>query len=157
MCPPVGGVLIAIGIYLVTGSASWSMLAIPADLGLLWLILAAPWIVKEYFAFSDSALMDEFCAWRDGHRTTLKLFKNSTAQFQHSTGETSFGFCGTWSRLDNGDYEITGYLDGRRCLLAEENGKLKTTETVAKLAGPAGENLEPTIRLDGLVFERESS
>ncbi|MEZ6096648.1 MAG: hypothetical protein R3C03_20865 [Pirellulaceae bacterium] len=150
MVPPVGGILIGIGIYSLTRSIWWALLAIPLDLGLVLLPFFLHSIVSDAIAHSKRNEIGDFVAFRDGHKTTLKLFKNSTARFTHSVGTAQYGFAGKWSKIADG-YEIYNYLDSRICALVQDQQQLILTETIA------GSHEENEIDLNGLIFTPSQS
>ena len=145
MVPPVGGLLIGIGIFSLTQSIWWALLAIPSDLGLILLPIFLYLMVVDVIAHSKHNVIGNFEAFRDGHKTALTLYKNSTARFTHSIGTAQYGFAGKWSKAIDG-YEIHDYLESRICTLTQNEQQLVATESV-------GGDLEPNdIDLNGLVF-----
>jgi len=145
MVPPVGGLLIGIGIFSITQSIWWALLAIPSDLGLMLLPIFLYSMVVDVIAHSKHNVIGNFEAFRDGHKTTLTLYKNSDARFKYSVGPAQYGFAGKWSKTIDG-YEIRDYLVSRICTLAIDEQQLVSTETIS-------EDLEQNdIDLNGLVF-----
>ena len=148
MVPPLGGILIGAGIFLISGSWAWSSLAIVLDPGLLWVLLAFPWLMYEAYSESSLALRHELLARelsvRPGRKATLKLFKNSRARVILVIGDTTYGLAGKWSCTENG-YQVT-YLEDRVCLLTSEGEHLLATESQ-----PADEE-NPQLNLNGLTF-----
>ena len=145
MAPPVGGVLIGVGLYWLSGSWWWALLGIPADLGLLFLVLASPWLVRDVYSRSRFSLIHELHAWRDGHRTILKLYKDSGAELTYSHGQTQFKINGAWVSTGDG-YQIT-MPDDLNCKLNRDGIAFVVTEVESL----STEESQPD--LEGLVFE----
>lgn len=125
MVPPVGGFLIGAGTYWITGSLWWALLGIPSDLGLLFLIGASPWLIREGIGRSRFGLINEWHGWHDGHRTILKLFRDSGAMLSYGVGSTQYGRPGTWVPAEEG-YLVT-FDNDFECQLEREGDVLKVT------------------------------
>jgi len=144
MVPPVGGLLFLGGIYSITGSWTWALIGIPADIGMVVFIILIPSLVREMYSRSRFTLIQELHAWRDGHRTILKLYKDSGAELTFSDGPTRYGINGRWTRTHEG-YVIT-FGEHIVCELTRNEGGFDTRE-VERSVGNDGPNLE------GLTFE----
>jgi hypothetical protein len=145
MVPPIGGLLIGIGIYCITQSIWWSLLAIAADLGMIVLIVLLPSLISETITYSKFNEVGDFLAFRNGHKTTLKLYRNLTARFTYSTGGTQYSFPATWSKFDNG-YEICDYIANRKCILTEKQQHFESVELLDI------NDARNEIDLNGLIF-----
>jgi hypothetical protein len=143
--PPVGGILIGAGIYWITGSWWWALLGIPADFGLLFLVLASPWLVREVYSRSRFSLIDELHAWHEGHRTILKIYRDSGVELTYSEGPTQYRINGSWVGTDDG-YRIT-FPDNLVCRLAQNGGAFVVMVVERLCAEESGPDLE------GLIFE----
>ena len=104
--PPIGGILIGAGAYWISGSWWWAFVGIPADFGLLFLILASPWIIREFYSRSRFTLVHELHGWKEGHRTILKLYRDSGAELSYGHGSTQYGINGTWLDTAQG-YQVS--------------------------------------------------
>ena len=99
----------------------------------------------DAITYSKRNEIKNFVAFRDGGKTTLILYKNSTARFTYSVGTAHYGFAGKWSKITDG-YEVCDYLDSRICTLVQDQQQLVSTETIA------GDHEPNKIDLNGLVF-----
>ena len=146
MVPPVGGLLIGFGIFSITGSWWWALLGIPSDLGLLFLMVASPWLAREAYARSRFGLLEEMHAWHDGHRTILKLFKDSAATLNYSLGSSQIGVSGKWV-LDKNGYLIEFGDDLIFEIRQDGNAFIVTEVKIRSEDGPAavreGQAFEP--------------
>lgn len=143
--PPVGGVLIGFGASWVSGSWWWALVGIPADFGLLFIVLASPWIVWEMFSRSRFALLRELRGWKDGRRAILKLYKDAGAELSYAQGSTQYRIHGTWVATDQG-YQIA-FDDYLTCELAKEGDDW----VVESLQRSSNEDWHPD--LNDFVFE----
>ena len=82
MVPLVGATLLGTGIYLVTSSFWWSLLAIPLDLGTLCLVFAFPTFIANEWATSRYNLVHEFHSAEGWRNISLRLFRNKAACFK---------------------------------------------------------------------------
>jgi hypothetical protein len=144
MIPPIGGLFIGIGVFSLTGSIGWALLALLSDLGMIVLIVFLPCLISDIWSTAKINEIGDYIAFRNGHKTTLKLYKNSTATFTYSTGDTQYGFSGKWAGIQNG-YEICDYIGTRKCKLIWRQNQLDSIETL-------GASEPHVVDLNGLVF-----
>lgn len=157
MVPPIGGVLIAAGVYVVTGSIGWTALACLSDPCLIFFPLFIFGIIRDWLSEAAWNQVTELESFRDGHRITLKLFKNSSARFGYSDGGSLYGFGGKWRHLGNNEkpdhepysesYEIYDYIGNRTLQLIPAGDHLKSTEFVED------RSIRSEIELNGLSFQ----
>lgn len=156
MVPLVGAALLGTGIYTVTSSVWWSLLAIPLDLGTLCLIFAVPAIIDSEWSTSRFNLVHEFHSTQDFQSISLRLYRNSTACFKlefdpelapsdNCATPISLGLAGKWEQCSNG-FRIYNYGSGREMMLTSKGEAFISSESAIPDTSPTYS------RMDGLAF-----
>ena len=139
MVPLVGAVLLGIGIYLISGSMLWSLLAIPLDLGTLLFVLGLPWLFSELWQTSRFNELAKFHADDNGRDIHITLYKNAICAINQEYNETvgpqehgaipcSRGFSAKW-QLSDDVFHITDITGGREMELVPNGGGYTSSES----------------------------
>ena len=139
MVPLFGSVFIAAGIYSVTDSFLWSLIAIPVDLGTLMFFLGLPWLFKELWKTSSFNELVNFYANDNGREVLISLYKNNVVSIHIEFNNTvkpidsiaipvSAGFEGKWQLLGD-DFLIFEFSQGRKLELNADNDNFFCIET----------------------------
>lgn len=156
MVPLVGAALLGTGIYVITSSIWWSLLAIFLDLGTLVFVLVLPNIIYDVWATSRYNLVHEFHSAQQFRNVSLRLYRNNTACFKlsidkesvpsgYSLGSVIIGLVGKWEPCSDG-FRIYNYGDGRELLLTASG------ETFNCIESDLSNSSSADSRMDGLEF-----
>ena len=113
MIPPVGGLLIFIGVQLVTDSLGWALLASAVDVGLIAFAFAMPSLVVDGWSFSRWRRLGTLEAWQEGHCSRLTLFHRSQALLEVPKGETRLHLRIRWEKSSDGSLEMRSFNSER--------------------------------------------
>lgn len=128
------------GIFLVTGSFWWSLIAILLDPGTVVLLVAAPHLTNVLLSTSRYRKILSLRAKDLGREIELELFKNSIATItinydqatmaNHSLPYlTQCGLMAKWKETADG-FEVYNYSDGRILTLQFVNGAYQSSEFI---------------------------
>lgn len=158
MVPIFGALLIGIGIYSITDSFLWSLLAIPLDLGTLMFVLSLPWLFNEIWETSRFNELSKFYTNDNGRKIFITLYKKGLVCIYQEYNDTanpqeqgyipvSQGFTGKWELIDNKFY-ITEFLGGRKLELIINGDSFLSIESNVE------PNAEKHTLMDDLIFNQ---
>ncbi|MFN3168447.1 MAG: hypothetical protein ACE37H_15415 [Phycisphaeraceae bacterium] len=160
LVPPIGGVLLCIGLFLVGFPYYWAWVGLLVDPGTL-LLLALPGLMMELWSSSNYCRVKCFESTDEGRRITVSLYKNSTASIlfeynaTNSSGDETSPTCvslrlaGSWTQ-EGEDFQLNSF-PGRRFLKLVPNGEC----FIAIEVGDNSESL-PKTHLNTLCFKESS-
>jgi hypothetical protein len=139
MVPLIGAGLIGVGIYSLTGSLLWSLIAIPLDLGTLFFVLGLPWLFNEFWQTSRFNAVAKFNTNDNGREIVITLYKNGGASInqeyngtvgpqEHGAIPCSRGFAGKWKFVDD-EFLLTELSGGRELKLVFAGNSYVSSES----------------------------
>ena len=94
--PLIGVALLGGGIYTLSGSLLWALLAIPFDLGTVLFLLGLPWLFSELWQTSWFNELANFIARDNGREVLITLYRNGRVsinqEYNGTVGPLEHGF-----------------------------------------------------------------
>lgn len=158
MVPLIGAALLGGGIYSLSGSLLWSLLAIPCDLGTVLFVVGLPWLFSELWQTSRFNELAKFIAndngreifvtlYRNGHASINQEYNGTVGPQEHGSIPVSRGFSGKWELNDN-VFHLTEITGGRDLLLVPTGNNFLSTESQLE------SDAKTHTLMDNLVFEQ---
>lgn len=160
--PIVGASLLGLGLAYFDITRPFAILSIVVDHGTLVLIIASPYLIKEFWQTSRFKLIKSFVANSDNAKYELKLYKKGTFVItvnfeptqianEHGAKIIEFSLQGKWEEYDD-VIECSKYADDRILRLV-----LKGDSWLAKEYNYPQEKLYPYDCLEGIEFATVST
>jgi hypothetical protein len=139
MPPFIGAAMMGFGIYHLTDSIRWSLLAIPLDLGTLLFLIGLPWLIAESLKTAQYNEVVTFYSDDRGRELFITLYRNGVASIRQDYNGTvgpqeqgaipgSRGFNARWEQ--NGDvFSLTDITGGREMVLTPDEGGFLSSES----------------------------
>ncbi|MFH1304310.1 MAG: hypothetical protein ABIK07_24920 [Planctomycetota bacterium] len=139
MVPFFGGILLGVGIYSLTGSILWALIAIPCDPETGLFLLALPWLFNELWQTSRFNELATFYNNDQGREIFIRLYRNRRATITQKYNDTDRpqdsgvmlcqqGLVGKWERI-NDVFCLSEFAGGRKLELACNGENFQSTES----------------------------